>query len=419
MKKRWLAGLLALVLPIAALASVTVNVNGTNYTIPQTNEKGWGNSVTSWIQGISANTLQPSGGTFSLTADIDFGASFGLISSYYKSRSANVSTAGPFRLANGDFIGWRNVGNSANLLLGPSGTGNGFLSYNSVDLVGTSLTQTLTNKTIAFGSNTFTGALPPANGGSGIVNAGTFTWGSNNITVTTSGTTGVTLPTAGTLATLAGTENLTNKTVTAGIVASYHDVEKVVTPGNPSSSYLRVYAKSDNKLYTLNSGGTETQVGSGGGGIAIQWIEDVSSAVPTFLGNQRLYAFSAGLSHALYGAFQVPSSYAAGTQINLKAVEIFNNTSGNSLMQTVSTLVRTGTDLITSTTNQRTSTNSAITVTVANTPFAVTFDLTDSTGKINGVTVSPGDTVELKLSRGSDTATNEVWMPIYSEVTFP
>jgi hypothetical protein len=60
-------------------------------------------------------------------------------------------------------------------------------------------------------------------GGTGVANTGkTITIGGNlttsgahDTTLTTTGTTGVTLPTSGTLATLAGTETLTNKTLTA------------------------------------------------------------------------------------------------------------------------------------------------------------------------------------------------------------
>lgn len=250
MKKLFAIAILSL-WSTAVIASVNVTVNGTTYSIPQTNEKGWGASVTSWIQAVSSSTIQPNSGTFTLTADLDFGGSYGLKSLYYKSRSSNLASSGMFRLANTDTFCWRNAANAANVCLSPNVSTDGVLQYNGVDLLGSSLTQTITNKTIAAGSNTITGLadanvasgaaiarsklasgtashvvindgsgvlsseaqLSPGRGGSGVNNSGTFTWGSNNITVTTGGATSVTLPASGTLATQAGSETLTNKTI--------------------------------------------------------------------------------------------------------------------------------------------------------------------------------------------------------------
>ncbi len=67
-------------------------------------------------------------------------------------------------------------------------------------------------------SNVNSGVLGSTYGGTGINNAGSLTYGSNNITFTTTGATSLTLPTSGTLATLAGTETLTNKTLEAPII---------------------------------------------------------------------------------------------------------------------------------------------------------------------------------------------------------
>lgn len=89
-------------------------------------------------------------------------------------------------------------------------------------LVSADSTQTLTNKTMSGASNTFsnisltgsvTGILPGANGGTGINNAGTLTFGANSLTFSTGGATSLTLPASGTLATLAGSETLSNKTL--------------------------------------------------------------------------------------------------------------------------------------------------------------------------------------------------------------
>lgn len=68
-----------------------------------------------------------------------------------------------------------------------------------------------------------TGIVGPANGGTGIANnaASTLTISGNfATTLTVTGVTGVTLPTSGTLATLDGSETLTNKTLGTGTVFS-------------------------------------------------------------------------------------------------------------------------------------------------------------------------------------------------------
>lgn len=98
--------------------SLNVTFNGSNYIIPETGETGWGGNTTSYLVAIAAGALQKTGGSFTLSAETDFGASFGLKSLYYKSRSTNIATAGILRLNNNsDSINWRNAANSADLPL--------------------------------------------------------------------------------------------------------------------------------------------------------------------------------------------------------------------------------------------------------------------------------------------------------------
>ena len=68
--------------------------------------------------------LQKAGGNFTLTADVNFGPNFGLLSAYFTSRSANPAASGVFRLANTDRIAFRNAANNADLLFGPDASNN-------------------------------------------------------------------------------------------------------------------------------------------------------------------------------------------------------------------------------------------------------------------------------------------------------
>jgi len=82
-----------------------------------------------------------------------------------------------------------------------------------------------------------TGTLGSDQGGTGVANnaASTITISGNfGTTLTVTATTAITLPTTGTLATLAGSETFTNKTLTNPTVTNY--VESVVAIGNSGTS---------------------------------------------------------------------------------------------------------------------------------------------------------------------------------------
>jgi len=82
-------------------------------------------------------------------------------------------------------------------------------------------------------STVVSGTVGPANGGTGVSNnaASTLTIsGAFTTALTITGTTAVTLPTTGTLATLAGTETLTNKTLTTPIISSISNTGTLTLP---------------------------------------------------------------------------------------------------------------------------------------------------------------------------------------------
>lgn len=164
-------------------------------------------------------------------------------------------------------------------------------------------------------------------------------------------------------------------------------------------------------LYVTNIN-SSTPVGGGGGGSALIWEEPGGSApIPNFASNKlSVYTYEASASQELYTEIHVPSSYTAGNPITL-SVKVYNaDTSGDILMRAQSTLIRAAVDDVGSTTNQRTTTNSAITMTssIDSEIQTIDLDLTDSSGQINAVAVSAGDTIIVRFYRDTDTATSEV-----------
>jgi hypothetical protein len=95
--------------------SVILDINGQEFAYPEVNDVEWGAEATDWAVAVTSGMLQKAGGLFLLLDDVDFGASYGLISIYYTSRTANAADAGVLRLANADDILWRNFANSGNI----------------------------------------------------------------------------------------------------------------------------------------------------------------------------------------------------------------------------------------------------------------------------------------------------------------
>lgn len=164
--------------------SVNLTIAGTVYAFPTEGEEGWGSVVTQWATAVSSQLLQRTGGSFSLSAEVDFGATFATKQAYIKSRTANIAAAGFARLARTDTVSWRNQANGADLALGvdasnrltfngnviipstgviqPTEGGTGISTYATGDTLYASASNVLSKLTIGAANtvNTSNGTIP-------------------------------------------------------------------------------------------------------------------------------------------------------------------------------------------------------------------------------------------------------------------
>ena len=80
------------------------------------------------------------------------------------------------------------------------------------------------------------------------------------------------------------TQTLTNKTAVTLLLDDAADFEQITTPSNPAAGRSKIYPKTDGFFYTLDSSGTEVQIGSGGSGTGTLNIVDNPSAISNTTG---------------------------------------------------------------------------------------------------------------------------------------
>lgn len=130
--------------------AVSILFNGVVYSIPDVGEESWGENLDAFFIAIPQGCLQKTGGTFTLTADTNFGANFGLLSKYFSTRSSNPASAGLVRLSVADTIAWRNNANDGNLLLAVDGSNRLTFNGSAIQPVGNYITA-LTGDVVATG----------------------------------------------------------------------------------------------------------------------------------------------------------------------------------------------------------------------------------------------------------------------------
>jgi hypothetical protein len=148
--------------------ATTVVFNGSNYSVPAYGDAGWAQgagNLSSYLIAIAAGTLQTTGGSFTLSAEVDFGVTYGLKTAYLKTETASPSATGVLRLASADAVGWRNNANAADVLLSKDTSdrlkwGSAFVVTSSSGAAPVQYAYTFTAGTA---SGTYTGSLTVVN----------------------------------------------------------------------------------------------------------------------------------------------------------------------------------------------------------------------------------------------------------------
>lgn len=249
--------------------ATSVSFNGSTYSIPVVGERQWGTNVSNFLIAVAGNALSKAGGSFVLTtADVNFGATYGLVAAYIKGAVGNISSTGIIRLANLDTISWRNAANAADLALRVNASDR--LQFGGVDIPTISSTDTLTNKTLtspvmtspALG-NVASGNLANASGYAMASLTGLGTNVSSFLgTPSSANLAGALTDKTGTGVAVFGTAPTLDKPIVNQI-----DVTQGASATTPASGKSALYVNSgDSKLHVVDSSGNDVAVGGGSSG---------------------------------------------------------------------------------------------------------------------------------------------------------
>lgn len=82
---------------------INLTVNGATYPYPETGDESWGDPGTNWAAAISAQVLYRTGGSFVLSAEVDFGGTAGLKALQFKFQDDTALTTA------GTAVEWNNI----------------------------------------------------------------------------------------------------------------------------------------------------------------------------------------------------------------------------------------------------------------------------------------------------------------------
>lgn len=208
---------------------------------------------------------------------------------------------------------------------------------------------------------------------------------------------------------------------------NYFDIDEInaptAEPASPGANKQRLFYR-DGVLYIKSSAGIKTPVGSGsgGGGGGANWQPVAGlSPVESYEFDEKVWMFESGAGQALTLWSKVPNGFISGRQPIFKGAFYSPSTANQFKFQIEATLIRKNNDAITSTTNVNIANSGDITNAVANRMRELSIDLASTLGAINGVAISAGDIIKLKLVRiaGTSEDTADVrFIPSSTEVLY-
>lgn len=263
-----------------------VNFNGTTYPIPLAGELNW-SSLSNFLIDVGNNAGLQTIGKQAIRVAVSSPITVSATTDYTIVTNLTVPGAVTVNLPAGVvkqiFVVVDGKGDAGinNITINPSGgdtiSGGGSLVLNhnreAVILQYSTGNWNVIGNTLPSGTITpadIVGVIPPDKGGTGISNNAASTLaisGNFSTAITVSAPTSITFPVSGTLATLAGTEVLTNKDIDGGIAANSR---RITVPSNTLANLTTlarkegtiVYATDTDKLYS-DDGASLNQVGSG------------------------------------------------------------------------------------------------------------------------------------------------------------